>query len=101
MNRSLALANPRRTGRSFELRFAQLRDPQARVDVVEIHQAVQQRAIASHRARLSAPGERQIRTKPFGVSGPEAGNLAALAIEVATQFTGNVEHARASTVVAL
>ncbi len=38
---------------------------------------------------------------PLRVSSPEAGNFAALAVEVAAQFAGNIEHAGAAAVVAL
>src|SRR5580692_1040714 len=100
MDRAFALANSGGTGRSLEFWRAQFRDPQSRVNVVEIHQAVQQGAIARDRTRLPSPGERQIRAEAFCVSGPEAGNLAALAIEVAAQFARNVEHAGAAAVVA-
>src|SRR5580692_9022437 len=100
MDRAFALANSGGTGRSLEFWRAQFRDPQSRVNVVEIHQAVEQWAIARYRAGLSSPSERQIRTIAFGVSGPEAGNFAALAIEIATQFAGDVEHAGAAAVIA-
>src|SRR5258708_40342697 len=96
-------ALPHRWGtcRAFELGLTQFRDPQAGVDIVEIDQAIQQRTVASYRAGLPPPHERQIRPKALGVSSPEAGKLAALAIESAAQFAGNIEHARAAAVVAL
>src|SRR5580700_8780833 len=100
MDGLLALANRRRTGRALELGIAKFRDPQAGVDVVEIHQAIEQRTVAGHRAGLPAPGEWQIRTEAFGVTGPETGNLAALAIEITAQFAGDIEHSRAAAVVA-
>src|SRR5580704_4556025 len=96
-----ARANRWRTGRALKLRLAQLRDPQPRVDVVEIHQAIEQVAVARHRARLPSPGEWQIRPVPLGVAGPEAGNLAALAVEIAAQFAGDVEHPRSAAIVTL
>ena len=98
MDGPFPFTHSRRTGRAFELRLAKFRDPQTRVDVVEIHQTVQQRAVASHRARLSAPGERQIGPESFAVSRPEAGNFAALSIKIAAQFARNIEHARAAGV---
>src|SRR5947209_4971561 len=101
MNRSLALANRRGTGRAFKLRLTEFGDPQARVNVVEIDQAVEQRAVAGHRAGLPSPGEWQIRTESLSVSRPEAGNFAPLAIEIAAQLAGNIEHPGAAAVVAL
>src|ERR1022692_1429483 len=88
-------------GRALELGLTEFRDPQAGVDVVEVDQAVEQGAVASHRAGLSSPGEGQIRPEALGVSSPEAGNFAALAVEIAAEFAGDVEDAGASAVVAL
>src|SRR6267154_6686246 len=98
MDCALALANRRRTRGPFELGLAQFRDPQSGVNVVKINQAVQKRTVASYRAGLSAPHERQIRTEAFGVARPEACNFAALAVKVAAQFAGDVKHSRPAAV---
>src|SRR5271166_5130597 len=100
MYRAFPLANRGRARRAFELRLAQFRDPQSRVDVIEVHQAIKQGTVTRNRTRLSSPGEWQVGAEALGVPGPEAGNFAALAIEITTQFSGNIEHARAATVVA-
>src|SRR6266496_1678652 len=81
----------RRGRRTFLDLIAKLHNPQSRVDVVEINQAV---------VRLRAPGERKIRAIAFDVAGPNSANLAALAIEVAAQFAGDIDDATAATVVA-
>src|SRR5215470_14895484 len=70
--------------RAFEFGLAELGDPDAGVDVVEVDVAV---------PGLRAPGEREIRAETPGVAGPEAGNFAALRVEVATKFARNIQHA--------
>src|SRR5438477_8369158 len=81
----------RRGRRSFLDLISELDDPKARVDVVKIDQAV---------VRLRAPGEGQIGAITFDVTGPDSTNLAALSIQVAASFAGDIDDTAAATVVA-
>src|SRR5436305_11885510 len=76
--------------RTFLDLISELHDPKPRVDVVEIDQSI---------VRLRAPGEWQIRAVAFDVAGPNAANLAALSIQVAAQFAGDIDDAAAAAVV--
>src|ERR1700720_1905891 len=68
---------PRCGRRSFFLSLAQLHDPQAGVNVVEIDQPV---------LRLRAPTEGQVGAIALRVSGPEATDFASLPIQIAAQL---------------
>src|SRR5581483_12230707 len=69
--------------------------------VVEVHQRIQFGTIARYRARLTAPCERQVRPVPFAISCPESRNLSSLPVQIAAQLPGNIQHPRASAVIAL
>src|SRR5215217_2955407 len=66
-----------RAGRGVDGTVLQSRDPDTRVHIVEIDQAVVQ---------LRASRERLVRAVTFWIARPESRNLAALAIEVAAQL---------------
>lgn len=76
--------------RTFLDLISELHNPEARVNVIEIDQAI---------VWLRASGERKIRAVTFDVAGPDSANLAALSIQVAAQFAGDVDDATAAAVV--
>jgi hypothetical protein len=71
------------------------------VDVIEIHQAIQQITVAFHRTGLPSPREGKVWTVAFAVARPESRYLPALAVQIAAQFAGDIQNARAAAVVAL
>src|SRR3984957_16230577 len=87
---SFLLKRRRRCG-ALKTRPAEPGYPDSAVDVVEIDQAIR---------GLCAPGKRHIRAVAPGIAGPQASDLAALQIEIAAEFAGNVEHAPASGIIA-
>src|SRR5215213_534057 len=77
-------------GGAFVDLFPELHDPQSRVDVVEIDQAI---------VRLRAPRERQVRTEALGIAGPDARDLAALPVKIAAQLARHIDDTPAAAVV--
>src|SRR5215204_251582 len=82
---------PRRRRRAFLLRPAELHDPDPGVDVVEEDQTF---------VLPRPPGEGKVWAEAVRRSGPDAGDLAPLPVEVAAQLARDVEHPPAAPVVA-